>query len=261
MDSPVKPKYSFVEDKSKSDDKKDKTGTSSLYTSIFNLSKTIVGNGILSLPSAVAIFSDSPQSVIPACVLLVFMGYLADYSFISIGKICLRFEADSFTTAWARSTDCSGTLIAAVVTANTFLSCLASSIIIGSRRIFMYFLKHNFMCDVFIGDSGASLFKYYGIEVLSSRATVIVMCFAFILFPLCMLRKLDALKYTSLLGIIGSIFCAGFIVLRYIDSSYNQGGRFHNAVDDGLRPQFGNTLSVRTVFVFSFCCLSHSDTK
>lgn len=49
-------------------------GVATVPSSIFNLAKTILGAGILSLPSGVAAFSDSKTALLPATLLLVSLG-------------------------------------------------------------------------------------------------------------------------------------------------------------------------------------------
>ena len=41
-------------------------GTSTVSSSIFNLAKTILGAGVLSLPSGIAAFTDKPDGLLPA---------------------------------------------------------------------------------------------------------------------------------------------------------------------------------------------------
>jgi sodium-coupled neutral amino acid transporter 11 len=114
------------------DSKSNNSGTSSVSTSIFNLGKTILGAGVLSLPSGIATFTDSANGIMPAVAVLTTVGVVSAYSFKSIGKACERFGARSFSEAWAKSVDQrTGSLLNIVVVVNTFLSCLTYSIIIG----------------------------------------------------------------------------------------------------------------------------------
>lgn len=107
-------------------------GSSTISTSVFNLAKTILGAGVLSLPFGVAAFTDSPQGLIPAAILLVLMGIMSAYSFSSIGKACHEHSARSFSEAWSKSVNpqTSGALNFIIIF-KTFFACLAYSIIIG----------------------------------------------------------------------------------------------------------------------------------
>ena len=52
-------------------------GRASLTSSTFNLAKSIIGAGVLSLPSGIAYFSDSPAAIFPANFLWC-VSYIAD---------------------------------------------------------------------------------------------------------------------------------------------------------------------------------------
>lgn len=107
-------------------------GESTIATSTFNLAKSVIGAGVLSLPSGVAFFSDEPAALIPASVICAFFGMVAAYTFSSIGNICREYDAKSFQEAWAKSvSQKSAWIISTSITALCFLASLAYSIIIG----------------------------------------------------------------------------------------------------------------------------------
>jgi amino acid permease len=64
---------------------------------------------------------------------------------------------------------------------------------------------------------------------------------ASILFPLTILKNLDALKYTSFLGLSGVVYCAGFMLTRYVDQSYLPEGKFYNLISQYYRPKFDSS--------------------
>ena len=65
-----------------------KGGDASVATSTFNLAKSIVGAGVLSLPSGIAFFSDSKTGLLPASIICTVMGIVSAYAFSLIGKAC-----------------------------------------------------------------------------------------------------------------------------------------------------------------------------
>ena len=73
-----------------------KGGESSVATSTFNLAKSIIGAGILSLPSGVAFFSDQPSALMPAGIIAILFGLTAGYTFSSIGRILEEYKTTSF---------------------------------------------------------------------------------------------------------------------------------------------------------------------
>jgi hypothetical protein len=107
-------------------------GDSSMATSTFNLAKSIIGAGVLSLPNGVAFFSSDPKALIPSSIICVVFGLVAAYSFSSIGKVCKETKSKSFQEAWGNTVDRrSAWTITASITAMCFLASLAYSIIIG----------------------------------------------------------------------------------------------------------------------------------
>lgn len=199
-------------------------GNSDVPTSVFNLAKTILGAGVLALPSGVAAFSDTSLGLVPASGLLVLMGIMSAYSFASIGHACRLHDTRTFSDAWAKSVGPKyKVVISSVITVKTFFACLAFSIIIG--------------------DSFSSIMKSFGLpQALAARSNVILGLTSLVIFPLCMLKNMDALKYTSVLGLSGITYCALFIATRFFDKSYRAGGRYFNDISAALRPSFGQQL-------------------
>ncbi len=196
-------------------------GGSDVSTSTFNLAKTILGAGVLSLPAGIASFTDKKEGLFPATILLAFMGYVSAYSFSSIGNACRIHNVPTFSQAWAKSVSPkSAPFISAVVTIKTFFACLAYSIIIG--------------------DTFSSIAKSAALpEFLQSRSNMIMCLTALVITPLNLLKNLDALKYTSILGLAGILYCGLFITMRLLDGSYISGGQFFDDVPEAFRPSFG----------------------
>jgi amino acid permease len=202
-------------------DKKSMSEGATISSSTFNLAKSIIGAGVLSLPSSVAYFSDKPASLIPAGLISLTMGLVAAYSFSLIGKACDQHKADSFQDAWAKSVDPkSAWLISFAITCKCFLASLAYSIIIG--------------------DSFSAIFKTFNAPVfLTQRTNVILAITSFVLLPLCSLKSLAALAPFSLLGLGGTLYTAIFMAIRYFDGSYAPGGKFFKLLAVSARPSFG----------------------
>jgi hypothetical protein len=198
-------------------------GTATVASSTFNLGKCILGAGILSLPGGVAKFSDSVNGLYPASALLLMMGLISGYTFKSIGKACSLHGVETFAEAWGASVDeKSAPAVLSIVTFKTFFACLAYSIIIGDTFTSIF----------------ASLISSGFPPSLATRSNVIIGLSTFILFPLCCLTNLDALKYTSILGLLGTLYTTIFMVIRYMDGSYVEGGQFFASMSEALRPSF-----------------------
>jgi hypothetical protein len=53
--------------------------------------------------------------------------------------------------------------------------------------------------------------------------------------PLHYYTTLDALKYTSIVGLAGLVYTVCFMGLRLFDGSYASGGQFFNAIESTMR--------------------------
>lgn len=145
------------------------SGGASVSTSSFNLAKSIVGAGVLSLPGGVALFSDQPKALLPATLACGAFALMGAYSFSMIGRICEEHNAKTFKEAWSKSiSPTSSWIITSIVASLCFLGSLAYSIIIGDSFSALFqvrFGMDRIGCDVFF-DSCPSLTKYSTYTVL-----------------------------------------------------------------------------------------------
>lgn len=124
---------------------KPKGGEATIATSTFNLAKSVIGAGVLSLPSGVAFLADEPSALIPAAICCTLFGIVAAYSFSTIGKVCKENDAKSFQEAWEKCVSPnSAWLISVSITALTFLASLAYSVILGDSFSALFQVIHIF---------------------------------------------------------------------------------------------------------------------
>jgi len=62
--------------------------------------------------------------------------------------------------------------------------------------------------------------------ILKTRSTVLVILHAIPILPLCLLKDLSALKYSSMTGLAGIFYTVYFVFKRLKDGSYSKGGKF-----------------------------------
>ena len=109
-------------------------GQATIATSTFNLAKSVIGAGVLALPSGVAFLADEPSALIPSSLLCAIFGIMSAYSFAVIGKICSDSGSSTFQDAWEKTVNKkSGWLITSSLTALCFLASLTYSIIMETR--------------------------------------------------------------------------------------------------------------------------------
>lgn len=104
-----------------------------ISSSTFNLAKSIIGMGVLSLPSGLAYATDDRSAVIPASVLCIIYGAMAAHSFSTIGRVCDTYKVDSFAEAYRMTvSNSTAKIIPAFTTITCFLNALACSSMIGT---------------------------------------------------------------------------------------------------------------------------------
>merc|ERR1719491_680533 len=68
------------------------------------------------------------------------------------------------------------------------------------------------------------------------RTFVLLSVGAVLLLPLCLLRDLSALQYSSLFGVVATLYCIGLLVWRALDGTYAPGGIYYEMLDADLLP-------------------------
>ncbi len=194
-------------------------GSATVTQLCFNLIKSIVGAGVLSLPAGIAAFASAPSAVLPAVVLIATIGALSGYGFSLIGRCCAYTNTKSYRDAWSATVGQKSSWIPAVaVTFKTFCAILAYSMILG---------------DTFV-----SLFATAGFA--ATKVPTLVGVTAGILLPLCLLKNLSSLAPFSLVGSLGMLYTAVAMTLRFLGKSYvAPAGKFALDCAPALRPRFG----------------------
>lgn len=191
-------------------------GTASIATSIFNLANNVAGAGLLTLAAGKA---TGVSGWIPSIAICCSLAYASSSTFILIGKACEITGEKSFKGLWSKAF---GESTAYIVDSIVFIQCfLSSTIYVGLLGdIFSALLKGR-------ASAAPSIF---GVSA-TSRAGVIVLIAASVLFPLNLIKDLSALAFTSILGLCAVMYTVMFMVYRALDGSYNTGavgtvGRF-----------------------------------
>jgi len=202
-------------------------GTATVSSSIINLSKNIVGSGVLALAAGVAAFSASPVAIVPAMALLLFLGAVSGYSFNLIARVGDEIGTDTYKDTWAKIFGDSLSIIPALTIAfKTYVGGLSYSIILG--------------------DSFASIASLIGAPALLRSSNVWICALsAFVLLPLSLMRDLSSLAVGSVIGTAGTLYTALFIWLRLLDGSYAAGGVYHGAIAAAAQPRFAAASAAR----------------
>lgn len=194
---------------------------------MFNMVKSVMGVGVLSLPAGIAAFGDAPSAAIPAAILIATIGAIAAYNFSLLGRLCAMTGATSYRSAWELSVGESTSWIpGSSCVAKTFFALLAYSMVLG--------------------DTFSALFKTFGFSV--SREVSLTGLALTVLLPLCLLKNMSSLAPFSLAGIAGMLYTGGAMAIRFFDGSYaNADSGFAMDVAESLRPSIG-TKGASAVF-------------
>lgn len=184
------------------------TGTATIPNEVFNLIKSIVGAGVLSLPYGVAAFGNAPSAIIPAIFLISFMGILSAYTFSLIGRICQKTNTSSYSDAWDVTV---GTSSSWLIAFSCFIDCFAG----------------NLSYSMILADTIKNLALSAGIVITRTNALLGVTLG--ILTPLCFLKNLASLAPFSLVGIIGTLYTAIAMGIRWYGKTYQIGGTYYTS--------------------------------
>lgn len=215
-------------------------GTATVSSEIFNLVKSIVGAGVLSLPAGIAAFGNAPSAVLPAMALIIIIGAFSAYGFSLIGRVCASTSATSYREAWDKTVGQSTSWITAF--SSTF-SCFFA----------------NLAYSMILTDTFQNLLSSVGIAVSREKSLFGV---TMLILPLCLLKDLSSLAPFSLLGIMGMMYTAVAMGVRYFGGSYAvPNGEFLDGGASVAQPSFGTKGAMSVLSASSFILISMLSTS
>jgi amino acid permease len=220
-------------------------GSATIPEEVFNLVKSIIGAGVLSLPAGIALMADNGASSTSSGILLstssmliALMGGISAYTFSLIARVCKMTNSNTYADCWKAT---KGQSLAWIVALSSTLDCFAGNLTYSMvladtfRQLFSYLFELG-------GSSGKYAALFATLNAYNSRTRVLLVLTATILMPLCCVKNLSSLAPFSLVGILGMIYTAFVIGLRYFDGSYKlPNGRF--LADLGAVPSFAGAGS------------------
>lgn len=175
-------------------------GTATIPNEIFNLIKSIIGAGVLSLPAGIAAYGNAPSAIIPATILITIMGCISGYTFSLIARICQQTNAISYSDSWNK---CMSTKTSWLVSLSSTLDCLAG----------------NLTYSMVLAETFHDLLTTLGI--MTTRSNALLVLTSTILLPLCLVKNSSSLAPFSLIGILGMVYTGIVIAIRYFGKSYS----------------------------------------
>mmetsp|Transcript_12519 Transcript_12519/g.16435 ORF Transcript_12519/g.16435 Transcript_12519/m.16435 type:complete len:517 (+) Transcript_12519:20-1570(+) len=199
-------------------------GEMPIFTAVFNMIVDLCPSGIM--PLAYGLAAGGGTGIGTAITLLVFFGSLAGYTMVSLGRVCETTKQISLSGVWAN----------VIGQKTAWVPDVAVSLLTFGCCVFF---------SAFMGDIFAALAEALGVSgaVLKStmnnfglRTSTILMLTVFPVLPLCLLKDLSALQYTSFGGLVAILYTAFFVALRFFDGSYQDGGKFFSMMETALQP-------------------------
>ncbi len=193
---------------------------------IFNLVKSIIGAGVLSLPAGIALMasnnaatSSTPVVVSTACLLIAVMGSISAYTFSLIARVCKLTNSETYADCWKATR---GPSLAWIVALSSTLDCFAGNLTFSMVLADTF---HQLLSYLF--ELGGKHPVFATLEFYNSRSSVLLFLTVTSFIPLCRVKNLSSLAPFSFVGILGIVYTAFVIGLRCFDGSYKlPNGRF-----------------------------------
>ena len=190
-------------------------GAMSEDAAVVSLVKTIIGAGIMALPSGMA--AGKGTGVVPAVIIVALHAMISAYTYTLVGRAVEASGAVDFNDLWRKAFGKrSSWLIDAMV------GGVASGVVL------------TYGC--FLGDLISSLIP--GI----SRTAAIVGLALFPLLPLALARDLSALKHSSMIGVAAILLSVFVVVKRALDGTYASGSFKGDQVMSSSRLSLGTCV-------------------
>ncbi|XP_050383209.1 amino acid transporter AVT6B-like [Argentina anserina] len=215
----------------------------SYYGSVFNLTCTIVGSGIMSLPATLKLLG-----LIPGIVLIILVSFIIEASV----ELLLRFSKEGSAVSY-------GDVMAHAYgwIGKTVLQITIVIYSIGTLIVYMIIIE-----DVLSGSTSLHgvhhtgiLEGWFGEHWWTGRAFVLVAVTIIIFLPLMFVERIDSAKYVSLISVgLALVFLfvvVGVTVYKLVDGSIERPKMFPNVTDS---VSFFKIFTAVPVIVFAYVC-------
>ncbi|TQD81993.1 hypothetical protein C1H46_032456 [Malus baccata] len=219
-----------------------KVSGASFHGSVFNLSCTIVGSGIMSLPATLKLLG-----LVPGIVLIVTVAFVIQASIEMLLRFSKAGSACSYGNVMGDAFGRIGKVVLqiCIVIYNT-----------GSLIVYMIIIE-----DVLSGSNSKEahhtgiLEGWFGAHWWTSRAFVLVTVTVVIFLPLMFFERIDSARYISIisvgLALVFLLVVVGVTAYKLMDGSIETPKWFPNVTDSA---SFFNLFTAVPVVVFAYIC-------
>ncbi|KAL0205476.1 hypothetical protein P9112_000783 [Eukaryota sp. TZLM1-RC] len=174
----------------------------SLFSSTVNLTNTIVGAGVLTIPHA---FLDTGAAL--GIMLLLFVCFFSSFGMYFLTVCCEITGAFSYKAIGKKSMgNAMGYVVEFVVGVTTIGSCTMFCVLMGD----------------FVPSITNQLLSSSVPAFLLDRTSLLILIMCIVLLPLALLPKLDKLRFTSAIAMLFFLYLVSVAVFRYLTNSYEQ---------------------------------------
>ena len=205
-----------------------------MMAEIVNISKNLIGGGVLSLSGGIAMYADNARAVVSAAFWTALMGIIFGYYCFLVARVSQMTHAATYREMWAETVGEAGAI--AVPMANMLKAGLG-----------------NLAYSTILSQTLKSLLQT--VDISLSRVACLFLVTIVGVLPLCLLKNLNVLAPFSVLGTSGILFIAFAMGYRYWDGSYVPGGQFYEDNVPELRASFGDRNQSFTLGVLPLVCM------
>ncbi|EEF41531.1 amino acid transporter, putative [Ricinus communis] len=177
----------------------------SVSGAVFNVSTSIIGAGIMSIPATLKVLG-----VIPAFVLIVVIAWLADISVEFLMRYTHSGESTTYAGVMREAFGPLGSAAVQICVMITNLGCLIIYLII--------------IGDVLSGNEQEGsvhlgvLQEWFGIHWWNSRAFALFFIVVFVMLPLVLYRRVESLRFSSAMAVILAVVFVGICSVMAISA-------------------------------------------
>ncbi|CAK9135862.1 unnamed protein product [Ilex paraguariensis] len=209
----------------------------SVSGAVFNVSTSIIGAGIMSIPATLKVLG-----VVPAFVSIVLIGFLVDISVKFLMKFTYSGESTTYAGLMKESFGRVGSVAVQICVMITNLGCLIIYLII--------------IGDVLSGKGPAHLGvlqEWFGVHWWNTRAVAVLFIVVFVMLPLVLFRRVESLRFSSAVSVLLAVVFVGICSVMAISAlleGKTESPRLLPQLDNGA--SFFNLFTAVPVIVTAF---------